>query len=634
MLQALLNRKVISGSLLAIIAVTVLRKYRQTPRAQSLSQSQRDKKGRGRVDAQFIANLRRIIAIVIPQWRSWESVHLLALTGLLIARTLLSISIATVNGSIVKAIVTKKFAAFVKKLLVLAVYAVPASTINSGLDYLNKKIALMFRSNLTKALNNRYLENMTFYKMKDLDNRISDPDQRLTQDVQKLSDSLAALYGNFTKPILDIILFSKKLAELVGWEGPLTIIGWYAISGAFIRAISPTFGKLVAQEQENEGAYRACHKDIVVYSEEIAFYRGASWELRRINESFSKLVKHAKSVMLKRFFMGNLDSMLVKYGAAIAAYGVLGLPVFGPNREQYLKTVNHDTGTITRDYIRNSSLLINLAKAIGRMIVSYKEVQNLAGYTTLINEILVVMDDLAKDKYERNMIENLKVDMSTRGTYHASEDLSFKKVPIVTPNGDLLITSLDITIEQGMHTFIQGPNGCGKSSLFRILGELWPLFGGDLYKPDVSQLFYIPQRPYLPNGTIRDQIIYPHIVSKMPENELLDILEIVDLKNYVSKYKRGLDEYGNWQQTLASGEKQRLAMARLLYHKPKFAILDECTSTVTVEAEGYIYEQFKNQGITCITVSHRESLVKYHDWLLKFTGPEGQGEWTYTSLNE
>lgn len=165
---------------------------------------------------------------------------------MLIARTMLSISIAAVNGSIVKAIVTKQFSTFVKKLLVLGVYAVPASTINSGLDFLNKKIALMFRSNLTKTLNSRYLENMTFYKMKDLDNRISDPDQRLTQDVHKLSDSLAALYGNFTKPILDIILFSKKLADLVGWEGPLTIVGWYALSGAFIRAISPTFGKLVA----------------------------------------------------------------------------------------------------------------------------------------------------------------------------------------------------------------------------------------------------------------------------------------------------------------------------------------------------------------------------------------------------
>ena len=196
----------------------------------------------------------------------------------------------------------------------------------------------------------------------------------MTQDLEKWAQSLSSLYLNFTKPVLDIILFSRKLAELVGWEGPALIIGWYFISGCIIRLISPSFGKLTAVEQKLEGEYRSKHNDLINHSEEIAFYNGSDWEKSHINNKFYELHDHVKDVMYKRFGMGIFDSLLVKYGAFIAGYTVLGLPVFGPNKEKYLKEIGTDPSKITKDYVRNSSLLINLAKAIGRIVVSYKDV--------------------------------------------------------------------------------------------------------------------------------------------------------------------------------------------------------------------------------------------------------------------
>lgn len=237
--------------------------------------------------------------------------------------------------------------------------------------------------------------------MCNLDSRIPNPDQRLTQDIEKWATSLSTLYLNFTKPVLDIILFTRKLAELVGWEGPAFSAGWYIFAAFIIKMVSPSFGKLTALEQKLEGEYRAKHTDLLNHSEEIAFYNGSEWEKQHINAKFYELYNHIKNVVYKRFLMGIYDSMLVKYGAVTIGYIVLGLPIFGSNKEKYLKQVKQDPSKITKDYIRNSSLLINLAKAIGRIIVSYKDVQNLAGYTTLIYELKEVLDDLEEGHYKR-----------------------------------------------------------------------------------------------------------------------------------------------------------------------------------------------------------------------------------------
>ena len=200
--------------------------------------------------------------------------------------------------------------------------------------------------------------------------------------------------------------------------------------------------------------------------------------------------------------------------------------------------------------MRNSSLLINLAKAIGRLVVSYKEVQNLAGYTTLIHEMDQVLTDLSKGEYQRVMVTTdapgapatAGADKVLKQTFKGAkivnaDDIIFDNIPIYSPNGDELIASMNFKIQPGMHLLISGPNGCGKSSLFRILGELWPAKSGTLTKPPVEKIFYIPQRPYLPNGTLRDQVIYPHTIADMKKRGQTDEVSTMCLSEKQSTFQ-------------------------------------------------------------------------------------------------
>lgn len=284
---------------------------------------------------------------------------------------------------------------------------------------------------------------------------------------------------------------------------------------------------------------------------------------------------------------------------------------------------------------------------------SYKEITELAGYTSRVSTLLNVMNDIQHGHFEKNLVSSATIPaggkltqdndddhhhsplhhpnlLKSRGTVDLSTFIEFEKVPIVSPNGDVLVPSLTFTVKTGMHLLIIGPNGCGKSSLFRILGGLWPVYGGIVRRPPPEDIFYIPQRPYLSRGTLRQQIIYPDSHADMlhknyTDADLGNLLSTVEIDPgaFVGAHAEGWDSEKDWTDALSTGIQQRIAMARLFYHSPRFAILDECTSAQDLDTERIMYEEAKSRGTTLITVSHRRSLWKYHGWVLEFDGVGG-----------
>jgi len=199
-----------------------------------------------------------------------------------------------------------------------------------------------------------------------------------------------------------------------------------------------------------EGEYRKAHTDLIYWSEEIAFQRGADWERNRTNKIYSKLNNHIREIIDQKLWMGTFDSILVKYGATLCGFCVLAIPVFGEGSEAYLEKMKTDQSGITRDYIRNSSLLISLSKAIGRIAISYKELQSLAGYSHLIHEMDCVLEDLEKGNYTRSTVASAEgkgnLNMLQRGKFVEAKFIKFESVPIVSPNGDVLVESMDFQV--------------------------------------------------------------------------------------------------------------------------------------------------------------------------------------------
>lgn len=604
------------------------RKQRPEDEIQYFISDKKEKRSatKAQVNTAFFKQLRALLKIIIPRKWSAENGLLVLIAAALIARSISDIWMIQNATSIESTIITMNKSQF-RTALVKYLSALPAiAVVNNVLKWSIGELKLRFRTNMSQYLYAEYLKGFTYYKMSNLDNRIANADQLLTTDIDKFCESVTDLYSNLCKPMLDIVIYVYRLTTNLGGQTPGILLLYLFFSGVFLTNLRKPTGRLTVMEQKLEGEFRYVNSRLITNSEEIAFYKGNNREKLTILASFNKLVSHLRKFLEFRVGMGIIDNMVAKYIATVVGFYAVSLPFF---EENHPMLTGSKAGDRLSKYYTFGRMLVKLAEAIGRLVLAGREMSRLAGFTARMTELTVVLKELNAGRYERTMVSNSAVADAEigpgKGLLKFQDNLiKFEHVPLVTPNGDVLVKDLNFEVKSGMNVLVCGPNGCGKSSLFRILGELWPTWGGKVTKPPAGKLFYIPQRPYMTLGTLRDQIIYPHTHQEMKRRgktdaDLLSYLDLVQL-TYLQVREKGLDAIEDWIDVLSGGEKQRIAMARLFYHKPQFAILDECTSAVSVDVEGSMYEYCRKVAITLFTVSHRKSLWTHHDYYLQFDG--------------
>ncbi|CCE61866.1 hypothetical protein TPHA_0B01940 [Tetrapisispora phaffii CBS 4417] len=616
---------------------------------------------------------------------------------LLVLRTVLTLHVATLDGKLVSALVKARYLDFLKILLgQWMTLGIPASFINASIQYVTKLCAITINKQLSNHLLDKYLKNYkVFYsvvtnsngppeplnnsEVSDNHNVDNDNDHKegvkkvslktpeiqdhLTRDIYQFSTNSSMLLNQLLKPTLDLLLCSFKLltgnTTMMG-ESTLVLGLIVNFSNSFLRLIQPNFTQLTMLRSSLESWFRTLHSNIRSNNEEIAILRGQDKELTNLDYSFYQLVLFLNREIKERALYDFATTFVIKYTWGVAGLILCSIPIFFGEKDSKGKMMNRD---VIAEFITNRRLLLTASGSVGRFVELKRNVQQLRGIWMRLNSF--------NNSLEYNTAIDSKIDNALEDQLisYDNSKIEFINVPLITPAGQVLVPELNFRLEHGNHLLIIGPNGCGKSSLFRILGGLWPvrqtLVEGHetkLIMPSRNSenectVYYLPQRPYMGNrSTFREQIIYPDSIEQFEkrfqgnymkgDEFLMEILKILDLDDLISEnmslvlakrskidfvnetnntveIKDSFDLIRNWSDELSIGIQQRLAMARMYYHKPKFAVLDECTSAVSPLMEQRMYENAQRFNISLISVCHRTSLWHFHNYLLKFDGLGG-----------
>jgi vitamin B12/bleomycin/antimicrobial peptide transport system ATP-binding/permease protein len=550
-----------------------------------------------------------IFAWKFPRWRERAKQW-----GLLSTVLLLSIMVSGLNvvvsftiRFIETALVDKDTATFWRFLWVYGGVFVIGTAIVVIRTYSRELLGVYWREWLTKNLLQRYLEHKSYYQI-NAQKEIDNPDQRLAEDINTFTSTSLILLLSILSSVITLVSFVGVLWAISS-SLSLVLIG-YSLFGTIVtiligkRLIGLNYNQL---QREADFRYGLVH--LRDNAESIAFYGGEAQELESVGQRFARAIRNYHLLIgwqrNLNFFTTGHD-----YFVSILPYVVVA-PLYLAGKI--------DFGAI-------SQANIAFFQIFGALTVIISQFQLLANFAAGINRI-AVFDETLTALDEETALES---EATTIGATIDSR-LALEEVTLLTPDRQqTLVEDLSVAVEPQQSLAIVGESGVGKSSILRAIAGLWNKGSGNIVRPSSNSMLFLPQKPYMILGTLRQQLLYPHTDSQIPDAQLEEALRQVNLAD-LSEKVGGLDVELSWSDVLSLGEQQRLAFARLLLTKPSYAILDEATSALDVQNEKRLYQMLQESDTTIVSVGHRPSLLQYHQKVLQL---RGHSQWQILSVED
>lgn len=548
---------------------------------------------------------QRFLDIAAPYWRSeekWQARGLLALLILLLlGQTAFAVLLNEQTGEFTSALAARDGGRFWQAIWLALGLLIGAVPTYACFYWVRDTLGNRWRRWLTHRFLQRYFDHHHYYAL-NAQASLDNPDQRITEDINTFT--LRSLFF-----LLILIGSAMQLAAFshVLWGISRTLVYFlavYACAGTFItlRVFGKPLTGLNFRQLRREADLRFGLVRVREKAEAIALYRGEPQELQRIRHRFASVYDNYRQLIRGQFLLN-----LFQYG-----YSMLTLVL---------------PSAIIAERVLAGELEVGMA------------VRAAGAFTAVLGAISVIIDNFESLSRFAAGIERLdgfsrQLDGEAGATPHAPASriesvegvagLVLEKVTLQTPGAErVLVRDLSLAVEPGSSLMVVGASGCGKSSLLRAIVGLWDSGSGKILRPHPDEILFLPQQPYMLLGSLRSQLLYPQRERQVSDRELLQLLERVNLPDLAGRCG-GLDAEIDWEKTLSMGEQQRLAFARLLLMRPRYAILDEATSALDLANERQLYQLLMECDTTLISVGHRSTILAYHRQVLEL---RGEGHW-------